>query len=300
MCLSCTGATASRNYYPGMTEAYYKKLPVIAITSTQIHARWGNLYAQVIDRSVIANDAAVFNVTLPYVTTKEEELECNIKVNEALLACRRHGGGPVHINLQTMYSRNFTIRELPLERVINRIKIGDKWPEIKAERIGIFIGSHKKIDRYQTQLMENFCETYNGVVFCDHTSGYYGKYKVNYDIALSQILDNGDNIPLLIHIGDVSGSYFIGNDAVETWRVCADGEIRDRFSNLTKIFEMPESEFFEHYAGSDRSTNPVNKEGSLNSNYYVDRWHNIYTAWCDSFKFRQITFSCIRGFGIFL
>ena len=28
--LSCTGATASRNYLPGLTEAYYRKLPVIA------------------------------------------------------------------------------------------------------------------------------------------------------------------------------------------------------------------------------------------------------------------------------
>ena len=33
--LSCTGATASRNYLPGLTEAYYRKLPVLAVTSTQ-------------------------------------------------------------------------------------------------------------------------------------------------------------------------------------------------------------------------------------------------------------------------
>lgn len=26
--ISCTGATASRNYMPGLTEAYYRKLPV--------------------------------------------------------------------------------------------------------------------------------------------------------------------------------------------------------------------------------------------------------------------------------
>ena len=31
--LSCTGATASRNYLPGLTEAYYRKLPVLAVTS---------------------------------------------------------------------------------------------------------------------------------------------------------------------------------------------------------------------------------------------------------------------------
>lgn len=29
--LSCTGATASRNYLPGLTEAFYRKLPVLAI-----------------------------------------------------------------------------------------------------------------------------------------------------------------------------------------------------------------------------------------------------------------------------
>ncbi len=33
--LSCTGATASRNYVPGLTEAFYRKLPVLAIPSTQ-------------------------------------------------------------------------------------------------------------------------------------------------------------------------------------------------------------------------------------------------------------------------
>ena len=28
----CTGATASRNYLPGLTEAYYRKLPIVVIT----------------------------------------------------------------------------------------------------------------------------------------------------------------------------------------------------------------------------------------------------------------------------
>ena len=49
--LSCTGATASRNYLPGMTEAFYRKLPVLAITSTQHLGRIGNMIPQVIDRS---------------------------------------------------------------------------------------------------------------------------------------------------------------------------------------------------------------------------------------------------------
>ena len=49
--LTCTGATASRNYIPGLTEAYYRHLPVLAVTSTQHTGRVGNYVAQVIDRS---------------------------------------------------------------------------------------------------------------------------------------------------------------------------------------------------------------------------------------------------------
>lgn len=42
--LSCTGATASRNYISGLTEAFYRKLPVIALTSSFTNARSGHLY----------------------------------------------------------------------------------------------------------------------------------------------------------------------------------------------------------------------------------------------------------------
>lgn len=50
--LSCTGATASRNYFPALTEAYYRKLPILAVTSTQEESKIGQLIPQVIDRSI--------------------------------------------------------------------------------------------------------------------------------------------------------------------------------------------------------------------------------------------------------
>ena len=38
--ISCTGATASRNYMPGLTEAYYRKLPILAITGFRAFQTW--------------------------------------------------------------------------------------------------------------------------------------------------------------------------------------------------------------------------------------------------------------------
>ena len=56
--LSCTGATASRNYISGLTEAFYRKLPILAVTSIQHIGRVGNNVPQVIDRSQIQKDIA--------------------------------------------------------------------------------------------------------------------------------------------------------------------------------------------------------------------------------------------------
>ena len=53
--LSCTGATASRNYVPGLTEAFYRKLPILAVTSTQHIGRVGQNIAQVLDRMGLNN-----------------------------------------------------------------------------------------------------------------------------------------------------------------------------------------------------------------------------------------------------
>ena len=60
--LSCTQATASRNYFPGLTEAYYRKLPVLAVTSTQHAVRIGQNIQQAIDRTVQPVDTVKLSV----------------------------------------------------------------------------------------------------------------------------------------------------------------------------------------------------------------------------------------------
>ena len=108
--LSCTGATASRNYAPGLTEAYYSNIPVLAVTSTQYQGRVGHLCAQVIDRSSQMKDLVKKSIQLREIHTKEDEWHTETSVNDALLELRRHGCGPVHINLMTTYSTDFSIK----------------------------------------------------------------------------------------------------------------------------------------------------------------------------------------------
>lgn len=248
--LSCTGATASRNYLPGLTEAYYRKLPILAITSSQIFSRVGQNIAQVIDRSIIQNDVAKLSVTLPIVKDEDDFWECEIKTNQAILELKRRGGGPVHINLPTNYTPTFSTKVLPNVRKIERFNFeNEDLPTLKG-RIGIFIGSHKSFSIKLTEAIETFCERYDAIVFCDHTSGYKGKFRVQSPIAGCQ-LDYDDTLSpdIIINMGEITGDYYnMAIKSKEIWRLNEDGELKDAYRKLKYIFEMPELFFFKKYS----------------------------------------------------
>ena len=254
--LTCTGATASRNYLSGLTEAYYRKLPILAITSTQHEGRIGQNIAQVIDRTSVPKDVAKISVNVPTVHDKEDEWACNLKLNKALLELTHNGGGPVHINLTTTYSRNYSIAKLPSTRIIKRFCYNDAFPDIKAFKVAVIVGSHKLWSEAQTKAVEDFCIKYNAVVLCDHTSNYFGKFAVHPSLlcAQKQYKSPCRDIDLLIDIGDVSGAA-INLYVKEVWRVNPDGEIRDPFRKLTNVFQIEEKDFFEIYSEKKQDNN---------------------------------------------
>jgi 2-succinyl-5-enolpyruvyl-6-hydroxy-3-cyclohexene-1-carboxylate synthase len=251
--LSCTGATASRNYFPGLTEAFYRKLPILSMTSHQGASRIGHNIAQVLDVSVMPKDTAKLVIELPFVKDEDDLWDCEIKVNKAMLELKRYGGGPVHLNLYTKYSLNYNVKELPQYRKIDRINTSDNFPQLPSGYIAIFIGSHLKFNDNQTKSIERFCESNNAVIFCDHTSGYYGKYRLNFALEAIQqrsIEKNPQlNPKLIIQVGEITGDYYTLNiKSKYVWRVNEDGEIKDNYRKLTHVFAMPEQIFFDNYA----------------------------------------------------
>lgn len=246
--LSCTGATSSRNYYPGLTEAYYSKLPVIAVTSSRRSDRIGHNFDQVTDRTCPPKDVVALSVNAPYVRDKEDEWACEIAINKAILEAKRHGGAPVHINLETMYSSNMNTVILPKARSIYRYFADDAMPEITAKSIAIICGYHRRWSDELTNLVDTFCQKYNAAVFCDHISNYNGRYKIFPNVMAIQKNKSFSfrKADLILSIGNISSSEY-GVAAVEAWRINPDGEIRDTFWKLTKVFEMDEEEFFRLY-----------------------------------------------------
>ena len=245
--LSCTGATASRNYMPALTEAFYRNLPILAVTSSRRNAYIGHNCDQVTDRTVLPNDVAKISVQMPIVLDDVSEWNCIINANKAVLELYHRGGGPAHINLETSYSKKKTETILPV-RIISRYENQDNLPEIAAKRVCIFVGAHECMTEELQKSITEFCKKYNGIVLCDHTSNYRGEYRAFCNIITGQYYWTSTikNVDLMIHIGAVSSSDY-GIQVKEVWRVNPDGEVRDTFKKLTKVFELTELESFNYY-----------------------------------------------------
>lgn len=275
--ISCTGATASRNYIPGLTEAYYRKLPILVVTSLLDSAIPDQLMPQVIDRSIVSKDILNFSVTLSEIKDSTDERKCILFINQALIELKKNGGGPVHINLIADFSFNFTIQNLPQIKKINYITYFDEFPVIEDDRtIGIYVGSHSKWTNIQIQKVEEFCELYNAVVFCDHTSNYTGQYKVLFSLVAGQEQINRDSIKidLMVDIGNVSGDYYtIPVD--EVWRVSETGKIQDRFGKLLYYFDMKEEVFFDFFIELAKKDGKTRRENKLYDNL-KNKYEKIY------------------------
>lgn len=253
--LSCTGATASRNYLPALTEAYYRKLPLIACTSAQDFHNIGHLIAQVINRNNPPNDVVLKSVNISSINNESDRWFAEIKLNDVLEELFRRGGGPIHINLETKYSLDYSAKELPKVRKISRItNLTKDLPQLPQGKIGVFVGSHKKWTSEESFALENFAISNNAIVFVDHTSNYHGKNALNYSIKGSQeVHHNEPSFDVIIHIGEVSGDYYtmrLMKNTKQVWRVNPDGEMRDTFKKLSFVFEMTEQEFFERYSSN--------------------------------------------------
>lgn len=123
---------------------------------------------------------------------------------------------------------------------------GGGLPLIKG-RVAVYVGAHRKWSTELTEAVDLFCENYNGIVICDQTSNYWGKYRALSAVVCNQKFHNSliSEMDLMIHIGEIPYDTILEPD--EVWRVNLDGEINDIFKKLSIIYEMEEIKFFQTY-----------------------------------------------------
>lgn len=270
--LLCTSAQATRNYIPGLTEAFYKRVPILAITMEK-HPRFKyQEYMQAPDQTSLPNDSVKKSFELPFICDNNDMYHSIRLINEAIIELSLHGLGPVQLCVPWL---DFSIGDNPPDvRIIKRYANVDlKKVDISDKKILIVIGEHRPFSDKCVDAINNFCKRTNTVIYVNHLSNFQNEYCVHANLVLSSrnAADLCQLTPdILISIGGQTGDYpfychfskaNIGS--FEHWRVSEDNRVVDTYDRLTKIFGCTIDEFFNGVSGSCKS------------NSYFERWNEL-------------------------
>ncbi len=262
---SCTSAQATRNYIPGLTEAFYKHVPIVAITTSKLERYTYQQYMQAPDQTSLPVDAVKKSYDLHPVKDENTRAECCRLAKEGILEAVHGNPGPVQINLRIADNENskFEKVELPVIRKVKRYMAWDEWNdmELKGKKILIVVGEHRPFTERQKKAIDKFTESYDCTVYTNHLSNYHGAYSINANLLVScgGLRQQGMKPDILITIGGQTGDYPLYgalNNSIgdaEHWRVCEDGKLVDTYCHLTKIFECPFDFFFEKILENNKS-----------------------------------------------
>lgn len=278
---SCTSAQATRNYVPGLTEAYYKHVPILAITMSKHPVYVKQDYMQCPIQTSLPVDAVKKSYSLPYIHDDNDRTICVRTVNEAILELTHHGIGPVQLNIEELDSETWSFTdsvEIPKVRVINRYGEQDEWPiSLDGKKVMLLMGEHRPYSKEETEAIDKFSEAYNVFVHADNIANYHGKYALQpYMIsskcsqkAFMEILKPD----VVISIGGILGEYGIFSklfnapiSSIEHWRVAVDGNVVDTFKKLTKIFECSPLYFLRRASEGKKS----------DDHSYYELWKSYY------------------------
>ena len=271
---SCTSAQATRNYIPGLTEAFYKHVPILAITMSK-HPRFTyQEYMQAPDQVSLPKDAVKASYMMPYLQDDNDYLHSMRVANEAILELTHGSNGPVQLNIPWLdFSLDAEVRGL---HQIKRYTVSDKWTQkLDNKKILIVIGEHRPFSDSVQKAMEAFCDSFDVAIYTNHLSNYHGRYSVDANLQMSTLDDKAFaelyKPDIIITIGGQTGDYplyrklsKIALEDVEHWRVALDGNVVDTYDKLTCIFECSEEFFFNRFVANTTS-----------NHHYFNTWKSL-------------------------
>lgn len=272
---SCTSAQATRNYVPGLTEAFYKHAPILAITMSK-HPRYlGQEYMQCPIQTSLPKDAVKKSFSIPRINDDNDRALCIRMTNEAILELTHHSYGPVQLNIEELDNETWRFDDklqLPSVRFIQRLYSKNNIEEnLSGKRILLLIGEHRVFTKEQIKAVESFSAKYNVFIYATHIANYHGKYSLNGNPCISfisQSIFNEQFLPdILITIGGITGDYSIysklfgaPNGSFEHWRINPDGDVVDTYGKLTRVYQMSIADFF------------IENEEECNNHSYFNVW----------------------------
>lgn len=285
--ITCTSSTATTNYVPGVTEAFYQNVPIIVLTGDRDPYMLGCQEDQMINQVGMYDRVVRKSVTLPIVRTATDEWYCQRLLNEALLELDHHKKGPVHINVPVpaviYWNDDRSISEYPKVKRIHRHEIKDKYQvelSKKAKELAaakkILVLAGQNVYDFDVKLLEDFFSKYNCAVHAEHMGNLESACRLNL-AACSEVIPDSkfdEFVPDIVI--SFHGTIAITRRLKEGlrlknckhWLIDEAGDVIDAYKNLTDIFECTPEEFFTYF----NSHAPKN---ITNDKLYYNKWLTV-------------------------
>ncbi len=289
---SCTSAQATRNYIPGLTEAFYKHVPILAITTSKLERYDFQEYMQAPIQCSLPTDSVKRTFDLPLITDENSRSLCMNRAKSAFLELMHRVPGPIQLNIRIndKFQGEFENKSLPSINMTRRYMAWDDWEglNLSGKRVLVIIGEHRVFSSRQKNALEGFCSKNNAVVYTNHLSNYQGDYSLQGNLLVSCGYFKELKPDVVISIGGQTGDYSLfgvlsRSSGYEHWRVSEEGDLVDTYNCLTKIFECPDFFFFEKIGGNDACDHNyfnswLNAYRKLNLEDIILPFSNIYVA----------------------
>lgn len=275
--LLCTSGTASLNYAPAITEAYYQHVPLLVLTADRPPEWIDQRDGQTIRQRNIYQNHIKGSYELP-VDISHEDAQWQIKriISEAINLSQEHPKGPVHINIP--------LREpfYPKEKIVfdSNVKIIEKLKASAKLDASVWKILQKEADNYNNILLvagQEQNEKLRSIllnrqeipIISDCISNVQSENSIYlHDIIFSK--NNAKNHAhlkpdLLITYGKsvISKnikSFIRANKPMTHWHIQELGEVADTYQSLTKIIPVSINEFTQNIA--------------LKSKEYLKKWQD--------------------------
>ena len=258
--LICTSAQATRNYIPGLTEAFYKRVPLLAVTMEK-HPRFKyQEYMQAPDQTSLPKDSVKKSFELPFVSAINDYYHSLRLVNEAILELDRNGRGPVQLCIPWL---DFSLADVKKEiKAVRRFDVKDiENEELTGRKILLLIGEHIPFTDRENRAINKFCDVTDSIVYTNHLSNFHNDYTVEANLLLlTSTVEEIEKIrpDIIISVGGQTGDYpfyliFSSTELsmIEHWRICDDGRVIDTYDKLTRIYQGDFVDFFSSAKGGE-------------------------------------------------
>lgn len=259
--IACTSGTAVSNYVSGVSEAFYSNVPLVVITFDRSPYVLNQLETQKIDHMSLFDSITKKNINLPVIKDEEDVWYCQRILNEAFIALRNNGGGPIHINVPLIGDANDMMEDGQNKYGINDIKFIDYYDihssfediyvAFKDKNILFVFGQDIVLREDEKSIIREFVEKYNIPVLTDSLSNF----KSNKNINASRVIKGLNSKTIQKYLPDIVITYGLNFQertkdllkanarSFEHWTVCEDGIIRDCFKSQTKIIHTKITDF---------------------------------------------------------